>query len=111
MGANLSGGQKQRLSIARAVARRPEIYLFDDCFSALDARTDARLRRELAGISQDAIVVIVAQKVSSILGAHQILVLDKGECVGLGTHRQLLESCPVYREIAYSQHAEEEAVL
>ncbi len=109
LGANLSGGQKQRLSIARAVVRRPEIYLFDDSFSALDAKTDLSLRKALGEITGDATVIIVAQKVSTIIGADQILVLDKGECVGLGTHEELLKTCEVYREIAYSQHSTEEA--
>ena len=107
-GANLSGGQKQRLSIARAVARRPEIYLFDDSFSALDFTTDAKLRAALSGETKDATVLIVAQRVSTIRHADRILVLDGGEQVGLGTHRELLKSCPVYREIAESQLSQKE---
>lgn len=108
LGANLSGGQKQRLSIARAVVRRPKIYLFDDSFSALDAKTDSRLRGALGEITKDATVLIVAQKVSTIMNADRILVLDRGALVGIGTHQQLLESCEVYQEIVYSQHSSEE---
>ena len=102
-GTNFSGGQRQRLAIARAIVRRPEIYLFDDSFSALDLATDARLRAALRPITQDAAVVIVAQRVSSIIDADQIVVLDDGELVGLGTHAELLESCPTYAEIVQSQ--------
>lgn len=107
-GANFSGGQKQRLSIARALVRRPEIYIFDDSFSALDFRTDAALRAALKKETADAVVLIVAQRVSSIMDATRIVVLDEGRMAGIGTHRQLLESCPVYREIALSQLSEEE---
>ncbi len=107
-GVNLSGGQKQRLSIARAIARRPEIYLFDDSFSALDYATDAKLRAALAGETRDATVLLVAQRVSTIRNADRILVLDAGEQVGLGTHRELLKACPIYREIAESQLSQEE---
>ena len=107
-GANFSGGQKQRLSIARALVRRPEIYIFDDSFSALDFRTDAALRAALKKETADAVVLIVAQRVSSIMDATRIVVLDEGRVAGIGTHRQLLESCPVYREIALSQLSEEE---
>lgn len=107
-GANFSGGQKQRLSIARALVRRPEIYIFDDSFSALDFRTDAALRAALKKETADAVVLIVAQRVSSIMDATRIVVLDEGRVAGIGTHRQLLESCPVYREIAFSQLSEEE---
>ena len=108
LGQNFSGGQKQRLAIARALVRRPEIYIFDDSFSALDARTDAALRAALKERVGDATVLIVAQKVSTIRDADRILVLDNGGCVGMGTHRELLESCPVYQEIVYSQMAAEE---
>ena len=102
-GTNLSGGQRQRLAIARAVIRRPEIYLFDDAFSALDVATDARLRSALAPVTKDSTVIIVAQRVFTITGADQIIVLEDGEIVGLGTHSQLLETCPTYIEIVESQ--------
>lgn len=102
-GSNVSGGQRQRLSIARAVVRKPEIYLFDDSFSALDFKTDAALRRALAAETQNATVVIVGQRVTSIQGADRILVLEDGACVGMGRHEELLESCAVYREIVQSQ--------
>ncbi|MDR1927668.1 MAG: ABC transporter ATP-binding protein/permease, partial [Oscillospiraceae bacterium] len=107
-GANVSGGQKQRLSIARALARKPKIYVFDDSFSALDFKTDAALRRALRECTAEATVFIVAQRVSTIMGAEQIVVLDEGRAVGVGTHRQLLEKCAVYREIAESQLSKEE---
>ena len=107
---NFSGGQKQRLSIARAIARQPEIYLFDDSFSALDYKTDAVLRRQLAGVTRDAAVIIVAQRVSTIMSADCILVLDDaGHVAGMGRHRDLLQSCGVYREIVTSQLSAEEA--
>ena len=102
-GTNFSGGQRQRLAIARAVIRHPEIYLFDDSFSALDLATDARLRAALRTITRDSTVLIVAQRVSSIVDADQILVLDDGKLVGIGTHAALLESCPTYAEIVQSQ--------
>ena len=102
-GANVSGGQRQRLSIARAIARHPQVYLFDDSFSALDYQTDAALRQALARQTHDATVIIVAQRLSTILHADQILVLDGGRIVGCGTHAQLLKSCETYREIALSQ--------
>jgi len=102
-GTNFSGGQRQRLAIARAVIRRPEIYLFDDSFSALDLATDARLRAALRPITRESTVLIVAQRVSSIVDADQILVLDDGMVVGIGTHTSLLESCPTYAEIVQSQ--------
>ncbi len=108
-GQNLSGGQKQRLSIARAVIRRPEFYIFDDSFSALDFRTDYNLRQALADETQDSTVIIVAQRVSTILNADLILVLEHGELVGKGTHRSLMDSCEVYREIVLSQLSEKEA--
>ncbi|HKQ40844.1 MAG TPA: ABC transporter ATP-binding protein [Pseudonocardia sp.] len=109
-GANVSGGQRQRLAIARALVRRPEIYLFDDSFSALDLATDARLRAALKPVTAEATVVIVAQRVSTIADADQIVVLDDGLVVGKGTHAQLLADCPTYVEIVESQHAAREAV-
>jgi ATP-binding cassette subfamily B protein len=108
-GSNVSGGQRQRLAIARALVRRPGIYLFDDSFSALDLATDARLRAALMPVVADAVTVIVAQRVSTIMNADQILVIEDGRQVGLGTHRDLLESCPTYVEIVASQLSEEEA--
>jgi len=105
-GTNVSGGQRQRLAIARALVKRPAIYLFDDCFSALDAATDARLRRALRAETADANVVIVAQRVSTILHADRILVLDEGRLVGMGTHAELMADCPEYREIVESQLGE-----
>lgn len=107
-GTNVSGGQKQRLSIARAIARDPEIYIFDDSFSALDYKTDATLRKELKKYTKDATCMIVAQRIGTIINADKIVVLDSGNCVGVGTHKQLLESCDVYKEIALSQLSEEE---
>lgn len=107
-GSNVSGGQKQRLSIARAIAKRPEIYIFDDSFSALDYKTDATLRRRLKQETADAAVIIVAQRISTILHAEQILVLDEGRIVGKGTHQELMEHCEVYRQIAVSQLSEAE---
>ncbi|MDI9441275.1 MAG: ABC transporter ATP-binding protein [Bacillota bacterium] len=106
-GTNLSGGQKQRLSIARAIARKPRVYLLDDTFSALDYKTDARLRTELAKYAADAAVIVVAQRVSTILHADQIIVLDNGRIVGKGRHDELLAGCRVYQEIAASQLGEE----
>ena len=102
-GRNFSGGQKQRLSIARAVIKGPDIYIFDDSFSALDYRTDAILRRRLKEVTQDATVLIVAQRVGTIMDADQIIVLDKGEIVGRGRHEELMETNDIYREIAESQ--------
>ena len=102
-GNNLSGGQKQRLSIARAVVKEPDIYIFDDSFSALDYKTDATLRRRLKEVTQDATVLIVAQRVGTIMDADQIIVLDKGEIVGRGRHEELMENNAIYREIANSQ--------
>jgi ATP-binding cassette subfamily B protein len=102
-GTNVSGGQRQRLAIARAVIRRPEIYLFDDSFSALDVATDVRLRNALKPVTADATVLIVAQRVFTITGADQIVVLEDGEIVGLGTHDDLLATCPTYVEIVESQ--------
>jgi len=108
-GANVSGGQRQRLAIARAIVRQPGIYLFDDSFSALDLATDARLRAALVSVTAEAAVVIIAQRVSTISNADQILVLEDGQQVGLGTHAELLESCPTYVEIVESQMTDEEA--
>ena len=107
-GTNLSGGQKQRLSIARAIARDPEIYIFDDSFSALDYVTDYKLRSELKKHTKNATNIIVAQRIGTIMNADTIIVLEKGECVGIGTHRELLKKCKVYQEIAYSQLSKEE---
>ena len=107
-GTNVSGGQKQRLSIARAIATNPEIYIFDDSFSALDFKTDAELRKALNKETKDATVLIVAQRISTILHADQIIVLNEGKIVGKGTHKQLLKSCPIYKEIASSQLSKEE---
>ena len=107
-GTNISGGQKQRISIARAIAREPEIYIFDDSFSALDYKTDFTLRRELKKYTKDATTFIVAQRIGTIMNADKIIVLDKGTCVGMGTHEELLKNCDVYKEIALSQLSEEE---
>ena len=108
-GSNLSGGQRQRLAIARALVKRPEIYVFDDSFSALDFKTDALLRAALADEIADATVVIVAQRVGTIMGADRIVVLDGGAIVGIGTHLELMATCETYREIVYSQISAEEA--
>ena len=107
-GTNISGGQKQRLSIARAIAYDPEIYIFDDSFSALDYKTDSILRKELKKYTKDATCLIVAQRIGTIMNADKIIVLDKGKCVGMGTHKELLKNCEVYKEIALSQLSEEE---
>ncbi len=107
-GSNFSGGQKQRLSIARAVAKDPEMLIFDDSFSALDYQTDANLRKALAQECKDTTVLIVAQRIGTILHADQIVVLDQGKCVGIGTHKELMENCDVYKEIALSQLSKEE---
>ncbi len=107
-GTNVSGGQKQRLAIARAIARDPEIYIFDDSFSALDYKTDATLRKELKKYTKDATSMIVAQRIGTIMNADKIVVLDEGECVGMGTHEHLLKTCSVYKEIALSQLSKEE---
>ena len=107
-GTNVSGGQKQRLAIARAVARDPEIYIFDDSFSALDYKTDATLRSELKKYTKDATSMIVAQRIGTIINADKIVVLENGECVGIGTHKELLKKCKVYKEIALSQLSKEE---
>ena len=110
-GSNVSGGQKQRLSIARAIAKDPKIYLFDDSFSALDYKTDVALRRALKAQTDNATVIIVAQRISTVLHANQILVLDEGRLVGKGTHAQLMASCPEYQEIARSQLSQKELDL
>ena len=107
-GTNVSGGQKQRLSIARALLIKPEIYIFDDSFSALDFKTDARLRADLKEETKDAITLIVAQRISTIMDADQIIVLNEGKIVGHGTHHELLKNCTIYQEIAASQLSEEE---
>ena len=104
----LSGGQKQRLSIARALAKKPKIFIFDDSFSALDLKTDAKLRKELKSKTKDATVLIVAQRISTILHADQIVVLDEGKVVGIGTHDELMKNCEVYKQIALSQLSKEE---
>lgn len=107
-GTNISGGQKQRLAIARAIARKPEIYIFDDSFSALDYNTEKILRHELKKCTKNATNLIVAQRIGTIMNADKILVLDQGKCVGIGTHKQLLKTCKVYKEIALSQLSKEE---
>ena len=107
-GSNVSGGQKQRLSIARAIVRKPEIYIFDDSFSALDFKTDATLRAKLKEETKESVVLIVAQRIGSILDADKIIVLNEGEVVGSGTHKELLKTCEIYHEIALSQLTEEE---
>jgi ATP-binding cassette subfamily B protein len=107
-GTNVSGGQKQRLSIARALVRRPEIYVFDDSFSALDYKTDARLRSALKQETDDATVLIVSQRVSTIMDSDQIIVLDEGHVAGIGRHRELMSTCEVYRDIVASQLSSEE---
>lgn len=107
-GSNLSGGQKQRLAIARALVRKPDIYIFDDSFSALDFKTDAKLRAALKGETKDATVLLVAQRVSTVVDADRIIVLEKGRMAGMGTHEELMKNNEVYREIAYSQLSEEE---
>ena len=107
-GTNVSGGQRQRLAIARAIIRRPDVYIFDDSFSALDFKTDARLRQALAKETQGAAVLIVAQRVTTVMGADQIVVLDEGRVAGIGTHKELMESCQVYKEIVLSQLSAEE---
>jgi len=110
-GANLSGGQKQRLAIARALARKPEIYIFDDSFSALDFKTDAKLRSALKAETVGAAVIIVAQRVGTVMNADRIIVMDEGQIAGTGTHRELLKTCEIYREIVSSQFSDEEAAV
>ena len=107
-GKNVSGGQNQRLSIARALVKKPEILILDDCFSALDFKTDAALRSALKTYSKNSTVIIVAQRVGTVMKAEQIVVLDEGRIKGTGTHKELMESCETYREIAYSQLSREE---
>ena len=107
-GGNVSGGQKQRLSIARAIAKKPEIYIFDDSFSALDFKTDAALREALRKNTAESTVILIAQRISTVLNADRILVLDEGRLAGIGTHKELMESCDIYRQIALSQLSEEE---
>ena len=108
-GTNVSGGQRQRLAIARALIRKPRVFLFDDSFSALDLATDAKLRTALVPVTRDAVMIVVAQRVSSIATADQILVLEDGRQVGLGTHEQLLSDCPTYVQILASQMTDEDA--
>ncbi len=107
-GTNVSGGQKQRLSIARAICKKPDIYVFDDAFSALDMKTDAKLREALSAVVQDSVILIVAQRISTIRNADQIVVLDKGKVVGRGRHLELMRDCPIYRSIVESQMSEQE---
>ena len=107
-GTNISGGQKQRLAIARAIARNPEIYIFDDSFSALDYKTDSLLRKALKEYTKDATSLIVAQRIGTIMNADKIIVLEDGVSVGMGTHKELLKNCDVYKEIALSQLSKEE---
>lgn len=107
-GTNISGGQKQRIAIARAIARKPEIYIFDDSFSALDYKTDYLLRKDLKKYTEDSTSLIVAQRIGTIMNATKILVLDEGVCAGIGTHKELLKNCDIYKEIAYSQLSEKE---
>jgi len=107
-GSNVSGGQRQRLSIARALVRKPEIYIFDDSFSALDYKTDATIRQNLKSETEDAIMLVVAQRISSIVDADQIIVLNEGHIVGKGTHLELMKECEIYQEIAKSQMSETE---
>ena len=107
-GTNVSGGQKQRIAISRAIAKNPEIYIFDDSFSALDYKTDAVLRSKLKKYTKDATSLIVAQRIGTIMNADKIIVLDNGESVGVGTHKELLKSCEVYKQIALSQLSKEE---
>jgi len=108
-GTNVSGGQRQRLAIARALVRRPRIYLFDDSFSALDVATDARLRSALRPWTAESVVIVVAQRVTSIMEADQIVVLEDGRIVGTGRHEELLVTCPTYAEIVQSQALQEDA--
>lgn len=107
-GSNVSGGQKQRLSIARALAKDPSILIFDDSFSALDFKTDAKVRKNLKTISKDKMIFVVAQRISSVINADNIIVLNDGEIVGCGTHEELLKTCPIYKEIKVSQLGGEE---
>ena len=104
----MSGGQRQRLAIARAIVRTPEIFVFDDSFSALDDKTDKTLRKALKKEISGSTCLIVAQRIGTIMDANKIIVLDKGEMVGMGTHKELMENCKIYQEIAYSQLSKEE---
>ena len=110
-GTNVSGGQKQRLSIARALAKKPKIYLFDDSFSALDYKTDAALRRALAENVSGSTIIIVAQRIATVMHADNVIVLNDGQIVGIGTHNELMATCKVYQEIAKSQLSAEELEL
>ena len=110
-GTNVSGGQKQRLSIARAIAKDPEIFVFDDSFSALDFKTDSKLREALSEKTENKTVIIVAQRISTILNADQIIVLDEGKVVGIGKHEDLMKNNETYKQIALSQLSEEELAL
>ncbi len=110
-GQNFSGGQKQRLSIARAITRKPEIYIFDDSFSALDFKTDKNLRTALKEVTKESIVIIVAQRIGTIMDADEIIVLDDGRMVGKGKHEDLIRNCQLYRDIALSQMSKEELGL
>ena len=107
-GTNVSGGQKQRLSIARALVKKPEIYIFDDSFSALDLKTDAALRKALSKKTKNSTILLVAQRVSTIINADQIVVMDEGKVAGIGTHNELMKNCEVYKQIALSQLSKEE---
>lgn len=107
-GTNISGGQKQRLSIARAIAKNPEIYIFDDSFSALDYKTDYLLRKELRNKTKEATVLIVAQRIGTIKNADKIFVIEDGKIIGNGTHKELIKNCKAYKEIALSQLSKEE---
>ncbi len=107
-GTNISGGQKQRISIARAIAKSPNIYIFDDSFSALDYKTDLKLRNALKKYTKDSTVLIVAQRIGTIMHSDNIVVLDKGKIVGMGTHKELIKNNNIYKEIAYSQLSKEE---
>jgi ATP-binding cassette subfamily B protein len=104
----VSGGQKQRLAIARALIKKPDIFIFDDTFSALDFKTDAALRKALKQVTKNSALLIIAQRINTIMNAEQIIVLDKGEIVGIGTHSELMKKCKVYKEIALSQLSKEE---
>ena len=107
-GTNVSGGQKQRLAIARAIAKKPEVFIFDDSFSALDFKTDAKLRKAINTELRESTLLIVAQRISTIMNANQIIVLDEGKVVGKGTHKELMKNCEVYQQIALSQLSKEE---
>jgi ATP-binding cassette subfamily B protein len=109
-GTNLSGGQKQRISIARGILRRGDIFVFDDCFSALDFKTEAKLRMALKDVVKDATVILVAQRVASVMNADKIIVLDEGRIVSIGSHKELMETSDAYREIVFSQLSQEDLV-